>query len=72
MDAASAIGDVSAAWSVSQGSARKFVSNKFASLVTSTSSSSLLGGNEVGHVEAGECFSPKSEGECPPSQEAPQ
>ena len=52
------LGDASVAWSVSQGSARKFVSNIGASPVTSGSSSSrapfsqhrLLGGNEVTSV----------------------
>ena len=72
------LGDASVAWSLSQGSARKFVSNKRASPVTSRSSSSRApfsrhrrlggqsGGCSVGHVKAGDCFSSKSEGECPP------
>ena len=53
------LGDASVALSVSQGSARKFVSNKGANHATSRSSSSrvpfsrhrLLGGNEVAAVK---------------------
>ena len=64
----------SAAWSFSQGSARKFVSCKGASPVTITSSSSASStgrqgnGCRVANVEATEYFSSESQGECPPSQ----
>ena len=76
------LGDESVAYSVSQGSACKFVSNKGTSPVTSCCSSSRAlsialsawqqrGGCSVGHIEAGEYFSSESEGERPPSLEAP-
>ena len=73
------LGDSSVAWRVSQGSDRKFVSNKGASPVTSRSSSSgapfsrhrLLGGNEVA-ARLANTSRRKARANAPPSQEAPQ
>ena len=73
--------DASLAWSFSQGSASKFVCNRRGGpcdkwkLVKQSpfirhSGWRQSGGCRVGCAEAGECFAPQSEGECPPSKEA--